>query len=189
MRATRPAMTSLALLRRRRFAVLFTARTVSVLGNALAPIALAFGILDQPGADARLLAAVLAAQAVPQLALFLVGGVIADRFPRDRVLVVSETTAGLAYGGLAWALLSGNAVPAVLLGCAVLAGVASAMMFPALAGVVPDVVESDDLQSANALLALVSNGSRVAGILVAGALVALVGPGAALAIDAGTYLV
>lgn len=176
------------LLRRRRFGALFAARMVSVLGNAFAPIAVAFGVLGLPGADAGTLAIVVAAQAVPQLVLLLVGGVLADRFRRDVLLIVSETVAGLAFGGLAIAFLTGFAQLGWLVTCAAFAGAASALMFPALAGVVPDLVPREELQAANALLALASNVSRVAGIAAAGAVVAVFGPGVALAVDAATYL-
>lgn len=188
-RLPRIGLPRLGLLRQRGFAVLFGARAVSVLGNAFAPIAVAFGILALPGAGPGTLALVVAAQAVPQLILLLFGGVVADRFPRDKVLVVAETTAGLAYGGMAAAMLSGGSELWLLIGCAVLAGAASALLFPALSGVVPDVVAADDLQQANALLALVGNVCRVGGLLLAGAAVVLIGPAVALAIDAATYLV
>jgi len=55
----------LSLLRDRRFALLLSARTISILGSSFTPVALAFGVLDLPGATARTLSVVLAAQAVP----------------------------------------------------------------------------------------------------------------------------
>ncbi len=70
-----------AILRDRRFAFLFSARTLSMLGIAFAPVALAFGILDLPGASPTTLSLVLAAESVAIVVFTLAGGVIADRYP------------------------------------------------------------------------------------------------------------
>ncbi|WP_329108233.1 hypothetical protein OG792_06285 [Micromonospora sp. NBC_01699] len=76
----------LRLFRDRRFTLLFAARTASVLGGASAPVALAFGVLGLPGTTATTLSVVLVGQAVPQMAFMLVGGVLADRLSRYRVM-------------------------------------------------------------------------------------------------------
>jgi MFS family permease len=177
----------LDLLRQRRFALLFAGRTVSMFGNAFGPIAIAFGVLSLPGATPATLSVVLAGHAVPQLGLMLLGGVIGDRFPRHRVLVIAEALSGSAFAGLAAMLLTGWAPLGLLTGCAFVAGSASALLLPALTGVVPEVVERDRLQPANALLRLGGNTANIGGIAVAGAAVALLGPGVALAVDAATY--
>lgn len=178
----------LSLLRQGRFARLFAGRTISMFGNAFGPIAIAFGVLGLPGATPTTLSVVLAGHAVPQLGLMLLGGVIGDRFPRHRVLMSAEILSGLAFAGLAAMLLTGWAPLPVLTLCAVLAGSASALLLPALTGVVPELVDRDQLQSANALLRLGGNAANIGGLVVAGGVVALLGPGIALAADAGTYL-
>jgi MFS family permease len=188
-RRLRPLRTDLALLRQRRFALLFAGRTVSMFGNAFGPVAIAFGVLALPGATPATLAVVLAGHAVPQLGLMLLGGVIGDRFPRYRVLMAAELLSGGAFAGLAGMLLTGWAPLPLLTGAAVLAGSASALLLPALTGVVPEVVDRDRLQPANALLRLGGNTANIGGLLVAGAVVALLGAGTALAVDAGSYLV
>jgi MFS family permease len=190
--ARRPAgslRADLDLLRERRFGLLFAGRTVSMFGNAFGPIAIAFGVLALPGATPATLSVVLAGHAVPQLGLMLLGGVVGDRLPRHRVLVTAEALSGAAFAGLAAMLLTGWAPLALLTGCAFVAGSASALLLPALTGVVPEVVDADRLQPANALLRLGGNTANIGGIAVAGAAVALLGPGVALAIDATTYVV
>ncbi|MFB6726255.1 MFS transporter [Kribbella sp. NPDC056345] len=172
-----------------RFWLFFGARTVSVLGNAFGPIALAFGVLALPGTTPATLGIVLAAQGVPQLALLLLGGVIGDRFPRYRVLVVAELVSCLAYAALAAMLLTGWAPLPVLCAAAFVAGAASALLLPSLTGTVKELVPNDDLQRANGQLRLGTNSARVSGLLAAGATVAWLGPGVALAVDAATYLV
>ncbi len=70
-----------------------------------------------------------------------------------------------------------------------LAGAGTAFHTPAAAGLLPATVDPDDVQPANALLSLSTNVTKVAAIGVAGVLVATVGPGWALLIDAATFTV
>lgn len=172
-----------------RFWLFLSARTVSVLGSAFGPIALAFGVLSLPGTTSATLGVVLAAQGIPQVALLLLGGVIGDRFPRNRVLVIAELVSGLAYAALATMLLTGQAPIVLLCAAAFVAGAASALLLPSLTGTVADLVPADSLQRANGQLRLGTNSARIAGVLAAGAVVAWLGPGTALLVDAATYFV
>ena len=86
---------ALAPLRHRPFRLLFVGRLTSLAGSAIAPIALAFAVLEIEG-SASALGLVLAAGAIPQIALFLFGGVIADRLPRNLVMVGSDVVSGTA---------------------------------------------------------------------------------------------
>jgi hypothetical protein len=177
------------LLRQRRFVLVLSARTISVLGNAFGPIAVAFGVLGLPGATARTLSVVLAAQMVPQLGFLLLGGVLGDRLPRNRVLLFGELMAGAAYTGYAVMMATEVAPLAGLLTAAALAGTGSALLAPSLNGIVKDVTAGEDLQAANSLIRLGNNTSRIAGFVLAGATVAVLGPAVALAVDAATFFV
>ncbi|WP_182897837.1 MFS transporter [Microbispora sp. H10830] len=179
----------LGLLRDRRFALLLAARTISVLGTAFAPVALAFGVLGLPGATATTLSAVLTAEALPMVLFMLVGGVIADRLPRHRVMMAGESLNAAAYFCLAAMMLTGwTPLPALVTASAV-SGVAAAVLFPALTGIIPDVVPADRLQTANALLGLGQNISRVAGLVLSGAAVVLLGGGWALTASGAMFAV
>jgi MFS family permease len=173
-----------SLLRDRRFGLLFAARTASVLGSAFGPVALAFGVLALPGATASTLSLVTAAEATTLVAFMLAGGVIADRFPRFLVMVAADIGAALAWGALAAMLITGYAPVGLLIGAAGIAGMATALFYPALTGVVPEVVPEDRLQSANGILRLGQNVARIGGFAVAGAAVAAVGAGWAMALNA-----
>ena len=179
----------IGLLRRRPVGLLFTARTISVLGTTFTPLALAFGVLNQPGAGPTDLSLALAAQAVPQVLLMLVGGVIADRWSRFQVLVTAETVAGAASAGMALVLLTGAGGLGLLCVLAVLSGAAGALFLPAFGGVVPEVVGPVDRQAVNGLLRFGTNLARIGGLTVAGATVAFVGPGWALVIDSVSFFV
>ncbi|ACZ83119.1 MFS transporter [Streptosporangium roseum] len=179
----------LDILRDRRFTLLLVARTISVLGSSFAPVALAFGILALPGATATTLSVVLAAEALPMVAFMLVGGVIADRLPRHRVMMAGETINAAAFFCLAAMLLTGWTPLPALVTAAAVSGVAMAILFPALTGIIPDVVPADRLQTANALLGLGANSSRVAGLILSGATVVLLGGGWALVVSGAMFAV
>ncbi|MEO3874485.1 MFS transporter [Nonomuraea sp. B12E4] len=179
----------LRLLRDRRFALLLTARTISVLGSAFAPVALAFGILNLPGATASTLSIVLTAESVPMIVFMLAGGVLADRLPRQRVMMVGEFLMTAGFLALAIMLLVGWTPLPALAAAAALSGVATAVTFPALTGIIPEVVPTDRLQTGNALLGLGANASRVAGAVLGGATVVLFGGGWALAVSAAMFAV
>lgn len=182
-----PLRADLALFGQRRFRLLFSARTVSVLGNVLGPIGIAFGVLGLPGASPVTLSIVLVAHMVPRLALLLLGGVIGDRLPRYRVLVVAEALACAAFGALAAMVLTGWAPLGMLILVAAIAGTASAVALPSLVGIVAETVERTSLQQANALLKLGTNSASILGLAIGGTVIATIGPGWALAADALTY--
>ncbi|MFF3668346.1 MFS transporter [Microtetraspora malaysiensis] len=179
----------LGLLRDRRFALLLAARTISVLGSGFAPVALAFGVLGLPGATPTTLSVVLTAEALPMIAFMLVGGVIADRLPRNRVMMAGEGLNAAAYSCLAVMMLTGWTPIPGLVTAAAISGISTAIFFPAMTGIVPDVVPAERLQTANALLGLGSNISRVAGLVLSGAAVVLIGAGWSLAISGAMFAV
>lgn len=178
---------ALAPLAHRPFRYLFAGRLMSLAGSAIAPIALAFAVLDA-GGSATSLGLVLAAGAIPQIVLFLVGGVIADRLPRNLVMVGSDVVSGSAQVAAAILVVSGGVEIWHLAALNAVRGAASAFFFPAAQGLTPQTVPRDRLQEANALLRLTFAGTNIVGAALGGLLVAAVGPGWALAWDALTYL-
>ncbi|WP_425489497.1 MFS transporter [Nonomuraea typhae] len=173
----------LGLLRDTRFTLLLTARTISVLGSAFAPVALAFGVLGLPGATASTLSVVLTAESLPMVLFMLVGGVVADRFPRQRVMMAGELVNSVAFFALAAMMFTGWTPLWAMATAAALSGIAMAVLFPALTGIIPEVVPADRLQTGNALLGLGANTSRVAGAVLSGIVVTLVGGAWALAVS------
>lgn len=169
---------------------LFTARTISNLGNGISPIALSFGILALPGADASTLSLVLAAQAIPVVLILPIGGVIADRVGNARIIGITDVIMGAVVAAEAALFITGRVTIPVLVVLAAITGVLIALWYPAFPGLVPDVVAHEDhLQPANAYLSVGSNAGLILGSAVAGVLVAAFGAGVALAVDALTFLV
>jgi predicted MFS family arabinose efflux permease len=153
----------------------------------VAPIALAFAVLDLTGSKTDL-GIVLAANWVPQLFLVLFGGVFADRLPRHLVMVGSNAISAAAQGAIAALLLTGSARLWHLIALQVVRGAAFSFFFPASQGLVPETVPPNLLQQANVLLGMSRNATNVLGAALGGVLVAAASPGWALAFDAATYL-
>jgi MFS family permease len=175
-------------LRHAPFRWLLAARTTSILGNAIAPIALAFAVLDLTGSAADL-GLVVAARSLANVAVLLFGGVIADRLPRDVVLVGTSLAAAATQGVIAALVITGSATIALLVLLGVLNGAVAAVSLPASAALVPETVPTDLLRPANALLRLGLNGGSIVGASAGAGLVAVVGPGWGLAIDAAGFAV
>lgn len=178
----------LGLLRSPNFARLFGARLVSTFGSAMAPIAIAFGVLDLTGSAGQV-GVVVASQAAAQVLSQLFAGAFADRGSRKKLIVAGDVLAMASQGTMAFVFLTGQATVPVLAGLMAVNGLAFALMGPALMGIVPQVVEGDRLQSANALLGMAQSTAWGFGAATAGVLVATLGAGWAIGIDAGTFAV
>jgi len=98
-----------SVLRIRTYRRIFISRFISNLGNGIAPIALAFGVLAIPGTDATSLSIVLAAQAIPLILVLPFGGVIADRLGRAKVIALSDTVLGVVVMTIAVLFLTDSA--------------------------------------------------------------------------------
>jgi hypothetical protein len=179
---------ALPALRSRNFRLLFSGQAVSVIGDALFPVALAFAVLDLGGSPAQL-GLVLAAQGVPLAVLILFAGVWADRLPRQWIMLVSDVGRGLAQAFVAYLLLSNKAEIWHLAALSAVYGVFEAGFRPAAGGLLPQIVDSEHLQQANALMGLALNFGTILGPVAAGLLIAASGPGEAIAIDAATFAI
>lgn len=168
--------------------LLLSGRTVSMVGNAVAPIALAFAVLHMTG-SAGDLGLVMAARTVPQVIFLLFGGVIADRFPRRAILVIAATFAALTQATAAALLLADVAQVWQLAVLEALNGAAAAVLFPASQSALPQSVPAEALPQANALFRLGRNASEILGASMGGLAVAAIGSGWAIAFDAATFAV
>jgi MFS family permease len=177
---------SFAALRERQFRLLFTGQIVSLLGDAITGVALAFAVLDLTG-SATDLGYVFAAKTIPLVTFLLVGGVFADRLPRRAVMLTADVVRGAAQGTVALLVLTHSAQVWELVVLQAVAGTATAFFNPASTGLTPMTVSPELLQQANALRGLSMAATGIIGSVISGALVAGVGAGWALAIDATTF--
>jgi MFS family permease len=177
----------LALLREGGFRRLFAARMISAFGSAMTPIALPFAVLDDLAGTPSQVGLLVAAGSLTQVAMQLFAGALADRGSRRRQMIGADLLAAAAQGTIALLILSDRAAYGQLLALHALSGIAFALHFPAAVGLVPLVVPRERLQAANALLSIAQASALAVGYSAGGVLVALVGAGTALAIDATTF--
>ena len=173
-------------LRHRQFRLLFLGQTASTIGDRLVIVALALYVTDI--GDTGDVGIVLAAHALPLVAFVLVGGVWADRVPRHRLMLATDVVRAVLHGLLAILIFLGTppiwAIALIEIGF----GSAEAFFRPAYAGLVPQTVPEEELQSANAATSFVRNISELLGPALATALVLGLGAGWAFAFDAATFV-
>jgi len=168
------------------FRFLFASRAISYVGTYLAPIAVAFAILDN-GGGATAVGLGFAAWTLAQVAMLAFGGVVGDRVPRRLVMIGSDVASAAVRTTMGVLLVSGHAQVWHLIALQACGGAAVAFYSPASYGLVREVVPADELQQANGLLAIARYAAFPVGAAIGGSIVALIGPGTALLVDAGTY--
>ena len=178
----------LDVLRLRNFRNLFIGEAVSLLGDGLFPVALTFGVLDlnNSGTDVGI---VLAAFSLPMVLFTLVGGVWSDRLRREWVMIVSDVVRFVTMGIIAALLLAGRAEVWSLAVLGFAYGCGDAFFFPAYTGLIQQIVPPERLQEANALRGVADGFGWFVGPSISGVLVALIGAGGTLGLDAVTFLV
>ncbi|MGH2909927.1 MAG: MFS transporter, partial [Solirubrobacteraceae bacterium] len=179
----------LAPLARRDYRRLLTGLSVSLLGDGVFLVALAWQVYTLKGAPSAL-GAVGIAMTVPTIACLLLGGAVSDRYDRRRVMICADAARAIATATLATLALCGTLTFAELLAVAVVQGAASAFFDPASDSIVPELLEGELLAQANALDQLVRPlALRLAGPALGGLVVALVGSGGAFAWDAISFAI
>ncbi|HEX5860191.1 MAG TPA: MFS transporter [Nocardioides sp.] len=178
----------LAALRERNFRWFFLSSMVNMAGTTMAPVALAFAVLEVSDSPIAL-GSVLAANSIPLVLFMLFGGVVADRLPRVLILRVGGLVLSITQGLAAALVITDAAELWMLIALEALNGTTMALVFPAYAAIVPQLVPRSMLQSANVLQSMSRGALRVIGPSLAALLVVTVGPGWALAADALTWLV
>ncbi|MEU2655198.1 MFS transporter [Streptomyces sp. NPDC007325] len=169
----------------RRFALYFTARAVSLFGDAMMPVAAALAVGALYGVTGAGL--VLGVWTGTFVLLVLFGGVLADRFGARRMMVGADLVRVATQGVLAVAFFTGRPPFWLLLAMAALAGAAVAMFLPGVNGMVPLVAR--DPQRANATLKVADALAHLLGPALAGLLIAVTDAGTVYAVDAATFLV
>ncbi|WDL98334.1 MFS transporter [Alicyclobacillus sp. ALC3] len=170
-----------------RFRWFYLGRTVSLFGSGMTPVALAFAVLQVQHGQ-QLLGYVLAAEILPEVIMVLMGGSVADRYRRDRLLVLSSVGSGLSQSGIAVIVVL-RLDPYWILPLAVVNGVLGAFTSPAMRGIIPELVERSDIKQANALLNASRSAAKMLGPTVAGVLVASIGGGFGIAVDAASFFI
>jgi MFS family permease len=171
------------------FSSLAVSRFISNVGNGVSPIALAYGVLSLPDATGKDLSIVMAARFVPLLAFMLFGGVIADRFQRNRLVGGSDMIGSFLAAISAISLIAGFSSTWLLALMGGLFGILNAIWWPAMSGVLPEILPKEKLQEGNAVIGLLTNFGYIIGTLGGGILVSSVGAGWGLLVDAVSFFI
>lgn len=173
----------------RDFRLLWGGQAISLVGDGVLTVALAWQTLRLSSSPAAL-GLVLFARAGPRFLLLLLGGVISDRLPRRRVMLVADLVQALAVGGIALLAAGGQLRIWHLVALGAVAGVASAFFLPSSTALMPELLRADLLLPANALATSTRVlGAEFAGPALGGLLIATFGTATAFAVDAASFLV
>jgi MFS family permease len=179
----------LAPLRHRDFRLLWSGMCVSLLGDGIFLVALAWQVYALSNAPTAL-AVVGITMTVPTIAFLLLGGVISDRLDRRRIMLATDLVRGLALGLLAVLSLTGALELWHVAAIAAVYGAGTAFFSPAFDALVPELLPADELAQANALDQFVRPiALRLAGPALGGALIEVLGVGSAFALDAASFAV
>jgi MFS family permease len=174
-------------LRHRDFGLLWVGQAVSLIGDGVYLVAIAWLVYDLSNAPGAL-ALVGFAWTLPQVAALLVAGVLSDRFERRRLLVIADLLRFAAIGAIAALTLTDLVELWHLVVLVVVYGVGEALFQPAFTAIVPGVVPREELLQANALKEFMEPvGLYFAGPALGGLLIAVAGVGTALLVDAATF--
>jgi MFS family permease len=169
------------------FRLLFFGQLLSVIGDRMTQVVLPFAVLSI-GGSATDVGLVAAAGFLPFLLLGLIGGVIADRIERKKILIASDTVRLVSQGLAGALLLSGGAEIWHLAALAAVFGAADSFFQPAFVGLMPQTVgAAHHLQQANALRGMSYSAGSIIGPVIGALLVASIGEGGALIVDAATF--
>ncbi|WP_438294972.1 MFS transporter [Streptomyces sp. HUAS TT7] len=172
----------------RNYTLLTAAAVVTNLGSQGALIAAAFAVLQSGGSGGDV-GLVAAARTVPLVLFLLVGGALADRLPRHRVMVAANTLNFLSQGAFALLVLTGDPKLWQMMALTGLGGVGQAFFGPASEGMLMSSVSGAEAGRAFAFYRMAMHGAGIGGAALGGALIAVFGAGWVLAIDAAAFAV
>ncbi|MGH3188142.1 MAG: MFS transporter [Streptosporangiaceae bacterium] len=165
----------------RDFRLLLADRLVAPASAGFSMVGVSFAVLNLTGSSADL-SYVLAAQIAPSLVFALIGGVAADRFPPQRVIIAANLMMAVGEGTFGVLMLTGRPPLWAMIGLEALTGTGMAVFYPASQALLPRLVPAGLLQEASAISRLAMNSGMMSGAALAGLLVAAEGPGWALSL-------
>ncbi len=176
-------------LKHRDFRLLWTGMSVSLLGDGIFFVALAWQVYALSNVPTAL-AVVGIAMTVPTIAFLLLGGVISDRFDRRRVMLAADVLRGIAVGTIALLSMTGELRLWHVVILAAIYSVGTAFFNPAFDAIVPELVPGESLPQANALDQFIRPvAMRLAGPALGGLVIAELGVGVGFAFDAASFAV
>jgi len=175
-------------LRHRPFALLWAGQTTSRFGDSLHRIALAWWVLEKTG-SATAMGTVLILTQIPLLIFLLIGGIVVDRFPRIRIMFISDVLSGLVVTFIAvFSWLDFLEIWHIYI-ASLIFGFVEAFFFPAYQAIIPQLTPADMLTSANSLNGLSQRMTGIIGPAIGAALVVAGGTSLAFGLDALSFFI
>ncbi|MBC9717187.1 MFS transporter [Streptomyces sp. TRM66268-LWL] len=175
-------------LRTLNFRLFFAGRSLSLIGDAVIPTALALAVLEISKSPSAM-AVVLACALIPKLALLPFGGVAGDWFHARTIALITDGVRAASQLFVGFELLAGDPHLWQIALAEAIGGAASAFAMPTEAPLITGTVARDQLHRANALFGIVRSSARFGGPALAGLLVLLAGPGLAFLLDGASFAV
>ncbi|UUU43129.1 MFS transporter [Streptomyces sp. NBC_00162] len=172
----------------RNYTLLTGAAVVTNLGSHGALIAAAFAVMEAGGSGADV-GLVAAARTLPLVLFLLIGGALADRLPRHRVMVAANALNCLSQAAFATLVLAGDPQLWQMMLLTALCGTGTAFFNPAAEGMLLSTVSGEHANRAFALFRMAMNGAGIGGAALGGAMIAAIGPGWVLAVDAAAFAI
>ena len=183
-----PRQGTFAAFRSRDFRLLWGGQTISFVGDAAFLVALGWRVTDLTG-KASSLGFVLAVESLAMLGTLLWGGVLADRYPRKRLMIGSDVARAAVMAVFCALDATGRLGLDAILVLAVLFGAADGFFQPAFGGIVPLVVETPMLASASSWIGIARQGSAIGGPALAAVLYGTAGAAVVWGLDSASFLV
>lgn len=172
----------------RNFVLFWSGQTISRLGNSIYTVGLAWSVYTITG-SAVAMGMILAVNALPQLALLLVGGRTADRLPRRVVILAADSTGTAVLAVLTFAAVAHAITVPMLVLTAFILGVVTAFHGPAYSAMNRDLVRAEQLRAANAVATVSRNAVQAVGPPIAAFAYSFGGPAAIFGLDGASFVV
>jgi len=172
----------------RPFALLWSGQQLSALGDSIYRVALAWWILEKTG-SATAMGTIFIFASVPMLVFLLAGGVAVDRYPRARVMFLSDILRGLLIGIVALLAFAHRLELWHIYIVSLLFGIVGAFFGPAYRAIVPEIVPRELLPSANGLTTLSLQLAEIAGPALGALIVGTSGSPTAFTLDCLSFVI
>ena len=181
-------MTFFKSLTHRSFALLWSGQLLSALGDSIYRVALAWWVLEKTG-SATAMSTIFIFASAPMLVFLLIGGVAVDRYPRARVMLLSDVLRGLLIGIVALLAFAHRLEVWHIYVVSLFFGIVGAFFGPAYRAIVPEIVPRELLPSANGLTSLSIQLADIAGPALGALVVHASGSPSAFAVDSLSFVV
>ena len=174
-------------LSQRDFATLWVGQTISLLGDGVFGVALAWQALQMPSPTAAL-GTVLTVRSVARVVVLLLGAAVADRYQKRLLMLLGDALQMIAVAVLAYVVAQGDLQLWLLVAVGGVTGIGSGIFLASSSAIVPELVGEEHLQSANSLRSSsLLFASELMGPALGGVLVEAAGTATAFSLDAATF--